>query len=67
MMHKEKYLSLIKNVIVIILIHDNIREVMLIPVINHATSVLGGFAIFSVIGFIAEQTGSTVDEVITSG
>ena len=40
---------------------------MLVPVINHATSILGGFAIFSVIGFIAQETGHSVDEVIKSG
>ena len=43
------------------------REAMLIPVINHLTSLYGGFLIFSVIGFISEATGLSVDDVISSG
>ena len=40
---------------------------MVIPLINCGTSFLAGFAIFSVVGFMANQSGLPVDKVITSG
>ena len=40
---------------------------MTIPFINCGTSLYAGFAIFSVLGFMAEQKGLPVEEVAASG
>jgi len=43
------------------------RDAVMIPIINCATSFYGGFAIFSVLGYMAFQKGVTVDKVAAGG
>lgn len=43
------------------------RDCMLISGINCFTSVLSGFAVFSVLGFMAKQQGVSIDHVAESG
>ena len=43
------------------------RDSIVVPLINCLTSFYSGFAIFSVLGFMAVQKGVTVDEVAASG
>ena len=40
---------------------------MIVPIINCATSIFAGFVIFSVLGFMAAESGKSVDEVVTQG
>ena len=43
------------------------RHAVTVSFLNGGTSFLAGFAIFSIIGFMAHDAGVSVDEVITSG
>ena len=43
------------------------RDSLLVPLINCGTSFYAGFVIFSVLGFMAEEKGVSVDEVAESG
>ncbi|XP_064625329.1 sodium- and chloride-dependent glycine transporter 1-like [Lineus longissimus] len=43
------------------------RDSMMVPVINSFTSFFAGFVVFSVIGFMANEAGLPVEDVITSG
>jgi SNF family Na+-dependent transporter len=43
------------------------RDAIIVAVINCATSVFGGFAIFSVLGFMATKTGLPIDKVAAGG
>jgi solute carrier family 6 amino acid transporter-like protein 5/7/9/14 len=43
------------------------RDSLVVAILNCATSVFAGFVIFSVIGFMAVQSGKPVDEVVSSG
>ncbi|XP_064620267.1 sodium- and chloride-dependent glycine transporter 2-like [Lineus longissimus] len=48
--------------------HNNCyRDAVIVAVINCSTSVFAGFAIFSVIGFMAREVGKEVKDVILSG
>ena len=40
---------------------------MIVPLINCATSIFAGFVIFSILGFMAHEAGTTVDKVVTQG
>lgn len=48
-----------------IIIHH--RDVLSICILNSATSILAGFAIFSILGYIAENQGSEVKDVVSEG
>lgn len=43
------------------------RDALIVAIINCSTSIFGGFAIFSVIGYMAEKTGSSVATVVKDG
>nr|AKN21425.1 slc6a-5 [Schmidtea mediterranea] len=43
------------------------RDALLVSVINCLTSFLAGFAIFSVLGYMAHQTGRAIEQTTTSG
>ncbi|XP_070552983.1 sodium- and chloride-dependent glycine transporter 1-like [Ptychodera flava] len=48
--------------------HNNVYlDAAIIPLLNCATSVFAGFAIFSVLGFMAYETGQDVEDVVDSG
>ncbi|XP_077983570.1 sodium- and chloride-dependent glycine transporter 1-like isoform X2 [Glandiceps talaboti] len=48
--------------------HNNVYlDAAIIPLLNCGTSVFAGFAIFSILGFMAHETGKKVSEVATSG
>ncbi|KAG8198562.1 hypothetical protein JTE90_026461 [Oedothorax gibbosus] len=43
------------------------RDAMLIPLINCGTSIFAGFVVFSVIGFMAYETGNSIEDVVSEG
>ena len=43
------------------------RDSLLIAVMNSVTSILAGFAIFSIVGYMAHETGQNVDSVVSQG
>ncbi len=43
------------------------RDVMSITLLNSLTSILAGFAIFSILGYIAMNQGKEVEDVVTDG
>ncbi|GAB1607900.1 sodium- and chloride-dependent glycine transporter 1-like [Argonauta hians] len=48
--------------------HNNtFRDSLLLPIINCLTSFFAGFAIFSVLGFMAHKKGVPLDEVVEDG
>nr|XP_027208814.1 sodium- and chloride-dependent glycine transporter 2-like [Penaeus vannamei] len=47
--------------------YNCLRNACIVPVLNSATSVFAGFVVFSVLGFMAHQTGVPVEEVTTGG
>ena len=50
------------------LIHFNLfRNSLIICAVNSATSILAGFAIFSVLGYIAMIQGQEVKDVVSQG
>jgi len=46
---------------------DVVNNAFLVSLANNATSFIGGFAVFSVLGYYAQQTGLPVSEVVKSG
>ncbi|KAK2164944.1 hypothetical protein LSH36_57g04098 [Paralvinella palmiformis] len=47
--------------------NDCYRDARIVPVLNCATSIFAGFVIFSVVGFMAYETGSDISDVIDAG
>ncbi|XP_077984741.1 sodium- and chloride-dependent glycine transporter 1-like [Glandiceps talaboti] len=48
--------------------HNNVYlDAAIIPLLNCGTSIFAGFAIFSILGFMAYETGQEVSEVVDSG
>lgn len=43
------------------------RDAMIVPLINCGTSVFAGLVIFSVLGFMAHETGTKIEDVVTQG
>ena len=43
------------------------RDTLIVTLGNCATSIFAGFAIFSFLGFMAQDMGTTVDKVVQSG
>jgi len=48
-------------------VHLTNRDSVIVSLINCATSVFGGFVIFSVLGFMSVKTGVPVKHVATDG
>jgi solute carrier family 6 amino acid transporter-like protein 5/7/9/14 len=47
--------------------NDCYRDARIIPILNCGTSIFSGFVIFSIIGFMAQETGSTIEETVRQG
>ncbi|CAL4076612.1 unnamed protein product, partial [Meganyctiphanes norvegica] len=47
--------------------NNSLKDAILVPVLNCATSIFAGFVVFSVLGFMAHRTGTTVDKVTSAG
>ncbi|KAK3879463.1 hypothetical protein Pcinc_015970 [Petrolisthes cinctipes] len=44
-----------------------LRNSLLVPLLNCSTSILAGFVVFSVLGFMAQRMNTTVDKVTAAG
>ncbi|XP_076450373.1 sodium-dependent proline transporter-like [Babylonia areolata] len=48
--------------------HNNcLRDSIFVSIVGEATSVFGGFTIFSVLGYMSYQSGVPIDKVVSSG
>ena len=47
--------------------HNYLREAVLVPLINGATSMLAGVVVFSILGFMAHEAGVAVSDVAVGG
>ena len=43
------------------------RDSIILTLVSEGTSIFGGFAIFTIVGYMAHQTGKPVDEVVQAG
>lgn len=43
------------------------RDSVLVPIMNCATSILAGFVVFSILGFMSHQTGLPISSVASGG
>ncbi|PRD23862.1 UNVERIFIED_CONTAM: slc6a5 [Trichonephila clavipes] len=43
------------------------KDSLVVPLINCGTSVLAGFVVFSLLGFMAHETGKSVEDVVSEG
>ncbi|XP_077977814.1 sodium- and chloride-dependent glycine transporter 1-like [Glandiceps talaboti] len=47
--------------------HNCLRDSILVPIVNSATSIYCGIAVFSVLGFLSQDTGVPIEEVVDAG
>ncbi|XP_022084856.1 sodium- and chloride-dependent glycine transporter 2-like [Acanthaster planci] len=47
--------------------HNTLKDAVIVSWLDCLTSIFGGFVVFSVLGFMAQDTGTTVDKVVDSG
>jgi len=47
--------------------HNCYRDAIVVPIINCGTSVFAGFVVFSIIGFMAHETNTPIEEVVSQG
>ncbi|KAL5012420.1 hypothetical protein ScPMuIL_010971 [Solemya velum] len=48
--------------------HNNVyRDAMMVPLINCGTSIFAGLVIFSVLGYMAHESGQAIEDVVTQG
>ncbi|XP_070559785.1 sodium- and chloride-dependent glycine transporter 2-like [Ptychodera flava] len=47
--------------------HNCLRDSILVPIVNSATSIYCGIAVFSVLGFLAQDTGLPIENVVKAG
>ncbi|XP_070557742.1 sodium- and chloride-dependent glycine transporter 1-like [Ptychodera flava] len=47
--------------------HNALLDSIIVPLVNSGTSIFGGLAIFSVVGFMSEDLGVPISDVVKSG
>ncbi|XP_077992189.1 sodium-dependent proline transporter-like [Glandiceps talaboti] len=47
--------------------HNVLVDSIVVPLVNSGTSILGGFAIFSIVGFMSQNLDKPIEEVVSSG
>ncbi|XP_038055565.1 sodium- and chloride-dependent glycine transporter 1-like [Patiria miniata] len=47
--------------------HNTLKDAVIVSWLDCLTSIFGGFVVFSVLGFMAQDAGTTVDKVVDSG
>ena len=47
--------------------HNCYRDALIVPIINCGTSVFAGLVVFAIIGFMAQETGRPIEEVVSQG
>jgi len=47
--------------------HNCYRDAIVVPIINCGTSIFAGFVVFSIIGFMAHETKTPIEEVVSQG
>ncbi|XP_002730914.1 sodium- and chloride-dependent glycine transporter 1-like [Saccoglossus kowalevskii] len=47
--------------------HNCFRDALIVPLVNSGTSIYGGLAIFSIVGFMSHELDQPIDSVVTSG
>lgn len=44
-----------------------LRDALLVPLVNSFASIFAGFVVFSVLGFLSQEMGTSVADVTTAG
>ncbi|XP_037070121.1 sodium- and chloride-dependent glycine transporter 1-like [Pollicipes pollicipes] len=47
--------------------HNCYRDALIVPLINCGTSVFAGLVVFAIIGFMAQETGRDIEDVVSQG